>query len=471
MYDGLVIFSLLSLARTGSFSLAPKDNPNSPCVLLDITFTMTLKLMDEEKEVENLVITDTDQNVSVAGSCGGPQKSTIILRFKNGIMWSFVFTRSDEMVHLKRLVQLTPNKIFNSSDAPSSISAFIAPNTVISKSNTSYSCASSEQMNYTASQTDTGKYKISVQVTESSIQAQAFDINKGKFSPSEVCSDDKRTTTPTPTTISPSSTTNMSSTPTAADNITSPATTSQMPNTTGTGSTLPPAATPVNNYVVSDNNATCIRLSAAIDISIRYAARNGAGYDTRETSTFQVPSDATAQGSCSLTTSSQELVVEFNNGWNLRFIFTTGDDVIETFLGNEVGSSYRISNVTLSYVIDELNFPNASKPTGTEMLAAPQRDEGDFPAKIGDANYYQCNSSVKLVVNDDVSVNTRFLVFQAFSEDDAQFAGTASTCYSDQDPEATVSIVVGCLVMTLIVAGIILFIVKQYRNRPGYQPM
>ncbi|XP_005096252.1 lysosome-associated membrane glycoprotein 1 [Aplysia californica] len=445
----VLISGSLMLSHAVYFSYAPKGSPDEPCILLDIDFNITMKIYENGTEVATAVRTDDDQGITVQGSCG--IVSTLILRFSNGTSWSFLFKNKDGVVSLDRLVQFRPNQLFGPSFPYKDYISFDDPGiATISDENSSYSCVSTQRTEYNPVGVLPENVTFTVVSVESNIRAQGFNVKDGQFGPPSSCSADLTSTSPV----------------TGASNSTTPTTT---PSTTATPSpptTLQPLP-PVNNYTVQGENSTCIVLLGAIDISITYEANTSTGI-VKRTPTFQVPPNANASGDCDSIPTSQELVISFYNGWSLTFTFDTDKETQD--LASEENMSYRISNITVTYVIDQQNFPDAVIPEGTVITAAPAAGEDNFPSKSGDTGFYKCNTNLRLTISDDVKMDTRFLEFKAFNADgNANFSGNPNVCNADGDSDNTIPIIVGSVLGGLLLIVIVIFFVCRYKRNSKYQ--
>jgi len=495
-------FALLQIIDATKFSLGTKDSPDKKCIMLDIKFSIELQVFDKETGMLAATVVLTDEDVEdVLGSCAGTggSSSLLRLRFANGTEWHWKFSvkNLNKNVYLKRLVLFHPHKVFGELETFKPSVTFTRPEEdILPNDGLSYACNSPQKFAYNFTHENETNYTMAVDSTESEVQVQAFNIKRNAFGAEFSCKADLYThTSPSVKTTEVVVSTTPSNTSTTPSNTSTPISTPEFLSSTSPSKPhTTPALPPVNNFTVSGNGVTCISFSASISVTIRYPTDDDSG---TKTAVFQIPIDASTSGKCAGNPNSTELLsISFLDNWVLNFTFNATTDPNNELqhsaknaknpknpksrralsslapedhyqvLEDSEAASYSLSNITLTYILERSNFPNLSPPNDSQpIIAAPYTDH-TFPTKAPGASYYRCNSATTLKLNNNVQVTLSSLQFKAFNPDkNAQFNGTASSCYSDTESDYDIPIIAGSCVGSVFLLVAILFISKQLRRR------
>uniref|UniRef100_A0A1E1XI30 Lysosome-associated membrane glycoprotein 5 n=1 Tax=Amblyomma aureolatum TaxID=187763 RepID=A0A1E1XI30_9ACAR len=254
--------------------------------------------------------------------------------------------------------------------------------------------------------------------------------------------------------------------PTSAKTTEMPSTTHEPPTTTPHSKTTmppPPPPTPapkkeasVNSYNVTEpgTNHTCILVKAALQFRINYLTKDNQMKEAllpldNETVVDHVLS------SCSSPGGEQTLALQFGRNDSLKLSFAKN------------GTVY-LHDVTVAYMTDPVNFPDAAKP-GEKVTV---RNDSFMLYSVPEDRSYHCGVDQPIYLGSNVTLDVISVQLQAFinstTEKPAQF-GAAVEC-SAGDISNIVPIAVGAALAALVIIVLIAYLIGRSKSRQkGYQ--
>lgn len=459
-----IVYVLMSQTVFARSFITLSENGESPCMLLDINFTMAFT--EYYNDVLTASISRTESDVQdLFGSCAN---TAFALIFPDKTQWIFWFHQNSNGSQLITSLQFAPSSIFQNNTSGLDIISLQdeAPleffNIIFS-----YECDKLRLFRYNKVADTTEKHNYIAQATISSFHFQAFDLNSKTSSQSILCLQDNTATaiSSTNATTSPhNSTSNSTSTPPSTLTTDQSTETSTLNNPTVAPTTA--SKPPINNFTVSGNNVTCILLQGAFRIDINYETNSSEA--STNTVSVDIPANATGWGNCSQSFDSQSLVISFFDNWSLEFIFTLEEAVPTSIVAATSDASYGITNVTLIYVVLPELFPESAIPPNTKVTASTHSSSvADYPRKSSSKAFYQCESNIDVKIQDGVTLQTSKLRFIAFNNNNNNitFEGNPENCLADEPTSHSVPIVVGCLLAGLGVLVSTVYVICKCRNK------
>ncbi|XP_064614995.1 lysosome-associated membrane glycoprotein 1-like [Liolophura sinensis] len=224
-----------------------------------------------------------------------------------------------------------------------------------------------------------------------------------------------------------------------------------------------PKTAPTQNYTVVSGNTTCISMSAALTLEIKYTLKN----NTNETVMVNFQKEEPASGSCSSPGNlKEEIIIKYKQN-DFQILLEFGrDGKATTGLGAET-FNYYIENIQITYNLGSELFPGANDTTVKTAKALNQT-----LYKTGSDKYYKCSAEDTFKVNDWVSLKTKDLRFVAFHTDTKEpnlFGDNANECTADTVTNSIVPIAVGAALAGLVVIVLIAYLIGRRRNHKGYE--
>ena len=241
----------------------------------------------------------------------------------------------------------------------------------------------------------------------------------------------------------------------------------------------------VADYSITQDDVNCIIMKASITLVIKY---NVTTSEKPKTATVGINRRDGVTGSCKEDHGTQFLVIKFRKGWELTFTFSKHNNTVKRFPEDSPNKEiqepfYRISNITLLYVVDKTIFPDHKIGEGAKVLEVASSQKTDFPQKSAGMDYYRCNNETKNVLNENVEVRTKSLKFRAFSlQPETKYDGKEDVCSRDVQPGPEpkphnkegkmlkTGVIVGLVVaISLVLAiSVLVFVLLKRRRRHGY---
>ncbi|XP_035669126.1 lysosome-associated membrane glycoprotein 1-like [Branchiostoma floridae] len=254
--------------------------------------------------------------------------------------------------------------------------------------------------------------EISVDVTLFfiEVQVQPFDVTAGKFGQPLECKKDMPTT-PAPTTKVP--TTPAMNTTTAPNTTLAPTTTaSPIMNTTTVPGTTASPPTHRGKWHVRSENDTCLLAYMAVRFEAHYLTNDG----SNGTAAVWLPTDATADGSCSEHNSVIELRSDVSN-LTINFLKAAGS------------TSWSASSIFFSYRELPAFFIDTANPGQQHIV----RVDHINMFMTGTGQSYKCDTEISVPLKDGVTLKLSQLQVQAFDVQHGDF-GTPKRCPADLPP-------------------------------------
>ncbi|GFN89977.1 LAMP family protein lmp-1-like [Plakobranchus ocellatus] len=516
MLPALALFFLTSHIPTiDSKMFTVKDTATSKlCILVDIDFTIDLAAVRGVKEIGVASYTSEDKNITVEGNCG-EIASIMTLNFKNGANWVLKFTQSKGEAFLTKLIQFIPRKVFGEKVPSKQYQLLQDPKvTNLFNSSSSYECQEPDIAQYEPVTVTTENTNFTVTANISYIKAQAFNVKNNNFSrvihcpsslPSTSAGTTETTTALETTTTVPETTTEQETTTQQETTTTEQETTTQQETTTITEqgttteaggttteekpttektspmtekTTLSPSSTTaspmphVKLYTVESGEIVCIALEAAFTLDIKYPLKGQSGKE--KTAKFFIPDDATANGNCSLSSTSQVLNISFYEDWNLYFIFAKSKQLNSMTLASKSERSnhaeYRISEIGIIAYADDQRFPGSSFAPGSELKYISK--DSDLPHVKDNQGYYKCGNPLDIKITPAATLVSQELEVKAFNNDTkADFEGSAAVCSADSSSSRRRTlIIVGCVIAGIVLLCFIIFVVMRIMKRQRDYP-
>ncbi|BFZ08446.1 hypothetical protein BsWGS_11485 [Bradybaena similaris] len=459
-----IVYVLMSQTVFARSFITLSENGESPCMLLDINFTMVFTAYYNDALKASTSRTENDVQ-GVFGSCSN---IAFALVFRDETQWIFWFQQNSNGSQLISSLQFAPSSIFqNNTSSLDVISLQDEAPLELFNILFSYECDKLGFLRYNKVADTPEKCKYIAQATISSFHFQVFDLNGKTSSQSILCLQDTHATaifSTNATSFPDNSTSNSTSTPPSTVTIDQSTETSTLNNPTVT---TPTASKPsINNYTVPGNNVTCILLQGALKIDINYETNSSEA--STNTVSVDIPANATGTGNCNQSFDSQSLVISFFDNWSLEFIFTLEEAVSTSTAAAASDASYGITNVTLTYVVLPELFPESVIPPNTKVTASSHSSsEADYPRKSSSKAFYQCESNIDVKIREGITLQTSELRFIAFNNNNNNitFEGNPENCLADEPTSHNVPIAVGCSLAGLGVVVSTVYVICKYRNK------
>lgn len=207
-----------------------------------------------------------------------------------------------------------------------------------------------------------------------------------------------------------------------------------------------------NWNVTNDNGTVCILLKMLAHFEIQYMKMD----NTTGTGYLNIPNTAVVGDSSSCGLNETQLI---------KLDFSTNS--VEMFFKQKNGYTW-MSEVSLTYTLDEKNFPSAKEPGKKENAVA----SGINRFKTPTARSYLCKSEddINLLENGKVVMKVSDLQVQVFrNTNDTTFA-SEYRCKTDDKVSDIVPIAVGCALAGLVLIVLVAYLVGRRRSRQkGYQ--
>ncbi|XP_045199625.2 lysosome-associated membrane glycoprotein 1-like [Mercenaria mercenaria] len=213
---------------------------------------------------------------------------------------------------------------------------------------------------------------------------------------------------------------------------------------------------PRNNYTVSNDDVTCVIMTAGFELVVPYA-----GNATNYTTIIPVPSSPYVNGSCGVDRNT--LNVYFNNSWTLTFTFT-----------NSSKTEYQMDTILLTYAASNAWFPNISSAyAGKIYTFTTQLPDGTNQAPVSGS--YQCQGQTNLALNGSIVINIYDIRYRAFGETNTTwFANsniqqcTQTSPVPQSDTAAAVSVGIALAVMIVVVVLLYIVVTKVKGDKYEY---
>ncbi|XP_052215449.1 lysosome-associated membrane glycoprotein 1-like isoform X3 [Dreissena polymorpha] len=341
-----------------------------------------------------------DNTTEINGSCGENAYLTIKWSVDNAT-YNWTFIQTDSGVDVQMALAFEPRIVFNESTSNETVVMSMTMRTNMGM-NTSYRCDDTRR--YKAMVSDaTGRYFLAMHFRN--VRMQAFGLQNGTYS------------------------TNVS----RCEDVPAP---NQHPKGT---------------WRVTEDNKTCILLTAQIMLSLPYD-KLGAQGKTMSQIGIQSP---VVSGSCAQNSSFIQLL-DSDSSLNITITFSQKDNKVNW------------ENVEIRAALDDDRiFPDAANPFGT--FSSLNNSMGTNLQTTVSGSYL-CNSDTKFTLNDGATLELWTLQYAAFQDNISQFSKDGvNVCKADVKTNSIVPIAVGAALAGLVVIVLIAYLIGRRRNRKGYE--
>lgn len=202
--------------------------------------------------------------------------------------------------------------------------------------------------------------------------------------------------------------------------------------------------------VKTTNNATCIRLDAAIQFQFTYEREDEKNVTTK----LNVPSNATVNHTLSSCES------------NVIYLTFHGNSFSLTFVEEEEEKKVIGKQATISYIVSDHTFPGAPDIGQTKHESADNLTL--FKVSLGKS--YLCKAGDKINFGKSTIASLTMVQVEAFKNSTSGDFSSSEECTSDEKINDIVPIAVGCALALLVIIVLIAYLVGRQRTRQsGYQ--
>lgn len=210
---------------------------------------------------------------------------------------------------------------------------------------------------------------------------------------------------------------------------------------------IPTEHPPVHVYFVNGDNGTCIMMQCGILFDVPYKKQN----KQEASKTIRVPEQVSYNGSCNDPNNTQDVLISFYEGWNLRLTFSTDNN------GGNV--KFYLSEIQLTANMTKELFPDIEKPIYKQDL---KHFFGTDTIKASEEGSYKCADEISFAIDDGFVMKTYNLQYAAFQTNISSFSDAdLSQCSDDFDTDLYIPIAVGSALAALIMIVLIAYIIGR----------
>ncbi|KAH3804767.1 hypothetical protein DPMN_133055 [Dreissena polymorpha] len=372
-----------------------------PCVMIDFDSLNRLWWENTNRTIHKIGDWNFDNTTVINGGCNETAFLTIEWSVDNAT-YNWTFIQSDRGVDVQMALAFVPDRVFiNQSASNETVVMSMTMRTTMGM-NTSYRCDDTRR--YKAMVSDaTGRYFLAMHFRN--VRMQAFGLQNGTYS------------------------TNVS----RCEDVPAP---NQHPKGT---------------WRVTEDNKTCILLTAQIMLSLPYD-KLGAQGKTMSQIGIQSP---VVSGSCAQNSSFIQLS-DSDSSLNITITFSQKDNKVNW------------ETVEIRAALDDDRiFPDAANPFGT--FSSVNNSMGTNLQTTVSGSYF-CNSDTKFTLKEGATLELWTLQYAAFQGNISQFSKDGvNVCKADVKTNSIVPIAVGAALAGLVVIVLIAYLIGRRRNRKGYE--